>query len=165
MWSRRLSSLVLFALLCAVLAYWVMQLRAPTPAIVPSGSVLPPPPVLDASLHARLFGGAVSANTSINIRVVGVVAPTIGAAPGIALLTIDDKPPRAYSTGQTIAPGAVLREVHADRVVLDQGGAQTELSVPQARPGTASSQGATPPGMPASTPAVPPPAVGQMPQR
>ncbi len=143
---------MLFALLCAISAYWVMQLRAPTPTIAPSASVLPPAPTLDASLHARLFGGAVVASSASNIRVTGVVAPTQADTQGIALLAIDDQPPRAYSTGQTLSSGAVLREVHVDRVVIDQGGAATELSVPQARPGSASSQGATPPGMPAPQP-------------
>lgn len=151
MWARRITTLILFALLCASGAYWVMQLRAPVPVVAPVASAIPPPPSLDTALHARLFGGAVQGSSS-NIRVTGVVAPTQAHAPGVALLAVDDQPPRAYSTGQTLASGAILREVHVDRVVIDQGGALSELSVPQARAGAASSQGVTPPGLPAPQP-------------
>jgi hypothetical protein len=150
MWARRVTTLILFALLCASSAYWVMQLRAPVPVVAAAASAIPAPPNLDTALHARLFGGAVRGSS--NIRVTGVVAPTQAHAPGIALLGIDDQPARAYSTGQTLAGGTILREVHVDRVVIDQGGALSELSVPQARPGAASSQGVTPPGQPAPQP-------------
>ena len=75
MWARRITTLILFALLCASGAYWVMQLRAPVPVVAPVASAIPPPPSLDTTLHARLFGGAVQGNAS-NIRVTGVVAPT-----------------------------------------------------------------------------------------
>ncbi len=152
MWARRTVSLILFILLCAICAYWVMQLRAPTPVVAPAAAAIPPPPSLDTALHARLFGGPVQASTASTIRVTGVVAPTLANAAGIALLAVEDRPPQAFSTGQTLANGAILREVHVDRVVIDQGGAVTELSVPQARAGSATSQGATPPGMPAPQP-------------
>ena len=127
---RRALSLLLFALLCAVTSYWVVQLRAPAPSVAPVAMDAPPPPALDVAVHARLFGeSAVAANSSI--RVAGVMAPLNTGSQGIALLVVDDKPARGFATGQVITPGASLLEVHTDMVLIDQGGARVQLAVPQ----------------------------------
>lgn len=127
---RRALSLLLFALLCAVASFWFVQLRAPAPSVAPMALNAPAPPALDVALHARLFGeSAVAANSSI--RVAGVMAPVNLNSQGIALLVVDDKPARAFATGQTITPGAWLLEVHTDMVLIDQGGARVQLAVPQ----------------------------------
>lgn len=143
-WARHLLSLMLFALLCAIGAYWAMQLRAPTPAVVPAAAAGMPAPGFDAGLHARLFGGPAGTGAG-NVRALGVIAPMRVGAPGIALLAVDDQPARAYATGEALASDTVLRAVHHDRIVIEQGGALNEIAVPQATPGTASSQGVAPP--------------------
>lgn len=143
-WARRFLSSILFALLCAIVAYWAMQLRAPTPAVVAAATSITSVQSFDAELQVRLFGGPAGPNAG-NVRALGVVAPMRADAPGIALLVVDDLPPRAYATGEALATGTVLREVRRDRIVIEQGGALNEIAVPQATPGSASSQGVAPP--------------------
>jgi general secretion pathway protein C len=129
---RQALSLLLFAALCAVAGFWVIQLRAPTPEVAPivqSQTAMPP---LDASLHGRLFGESMVAVNS-SIRVAGVMAPSDVQGQGIALLVVDDKPARAYGSGQTISPGTVLKEVRTGEVIIEQGGALLQLPVPLAK--------------------------------
>jgi general secretion pathway protein C len=152
---RRALSLLLFALLCAVASYWFVQLRAPAPSIAPVAMDAPPPPALDVTTHARLFGeSAVAANSSI--RVAGVMAPLNPGGQGIALLMVDDKPARAFATGQVVTPGTSLLEVHTDMVMIDQGGARVQLAVPQNK--GSGSAGISPAGRsPVALNPVPPP--------
>lgn len=152
---RRLTELCLFAVLCGIVAFWTMQLRAPTPDIVASATPASGAQPFDTEVQTRLFGGVASI-ANAQLRATGVVAPSRTGAPGIALLALDDKPARAFSIGQSIAPGWVLREVHTDRVVIDRNGALMEIAVPQARPGA----GSTPTGAVASAPTSSPPTAG-----
>lgn len=133
--ASRLTTFVLVAVLCAIVAYWAMVLRAPTPQIVPTPPPAAPRAAFDPTLHARLFGGGVAGAQLANVRVVGVIAPGPTHAGGVAILGIDGKPPRAFAAGQTLDSGVRIASVAADRVVLDQHGAMVELAVPHARAG------------------------------
>ena len=144
---RRLTELCLFALLCGIVAFWTMHLRAPVPEVIASAAPTAAPPGFDAEVQTRLFGGAVATAAHAQLRATGVVAPTRAGSPGVALIALDDKPARAYGIGQAIAPGWILREVHTDRIVIDRNGARLEIAVPQARPGA----GSTPSGNSAPT--------------
>ncbi len=113
-------------------------------------------PADPAALH--LFGQSDGAQAPAqaaapppNFTLIGVIAARPGR-PAVALLMIDGKP-QALRPGDDLAAGWVLREVQADRVILDQGGARTELLLPAARNAVPNSGGIVPVG---AAPGVPP---------
>ncbi|WP_051378774.1 type II secretion system protein N [Derxia gummosa] len=128
---RGLTHLLAFSVLCAATAYWFVQLRAPMPPIV----AVPAPPmqsVFDTGAQPRLFGGPVVTTALSNVQLVGVIAPREGERGGVAALVVDGRPVRAYRAGQSVAPGLLLAEVHANRVVFDQNGARAEVALARA---------------------------------
>ncbi|WP_085317126.1 hypothetical protein [Derxia lacustris] len=131
---RGLLHLLAFSALCAAVAWWFVQLRAPLAPIV----ALPAPPIqpsFDSGAQPRLFGGPVQATALSNVQVAGVIAPREGGSGGIAALVVDGKPVRAYRAGQFVAPGLMLVEVHATRVVFEQNGARAEVAIARAPAG------------------------------
>ncbi|RPH63626.1 MAG: hypothetical protein EHM83_09740 [Burkholderiales bacterium] len=138
-WTSLASSLVLFALLCATLAYWGLQLLAPPVAIAPSASLVDHRDAPDLATAARLFGQPVGGGTTAapvslsNIQVLGVAA---SAVRGSVVLVVDGKPARAYMVGDAVTESARLVEVRPDVAVIEQNGARVELVAPQ-RPSVA----------------------------
>jgi general secretion pathway protein C len=124
-------------LLGAVLAYWTWAWFAPRaeprlePAAAQSGSV--------ASAGA-VFGTvprnqAAAAPTGIAIKLLGVVAATVGRR-GYAIVQLEAKQILAVHEGEDLAPGIRLAEVHPDHVILERSGVREMLAWPQ-RTGTA----------------------------
>ena len=132
-WWPKISSIVLTGVLFAVAIYWALQLRAPTPALVPLTPVLETP-AFDLSAQAHLFGAEANAavvDTASNIRLAGVIAPGKQKEGGVALLAVDEKPLRAFRSGDTVAPGTQLIEVQKDRVIFQQSSGRSEVLLPK----------------------------------
>lgn len=134
-WAPPLATALLFAALCATATYWGLQLFAPPVVIAPSGSLVDWDKAPDLATASRLFGAppgaeeaAQAAVEASNIRVVGVAA---SLDRGTAVLSVDDKPPRAYLAGDRIDEHARLLEVRPDAVVIEQAGARLELPTPE----------------------------------
>lgn len=134
-WASYLVTAVLFAALCGAATYWALQLFAPRVAIAPAGSLVDWQKAPDLDTASRLFGAAPSAGDAgpsaavpSNIRVLGVAASSSRAT---AVLSIDGKPPIAFLAGAKISDHARLLEVHADSVVIEQGGGRVELPAPK----------------------------------
>ncbi|MFL6661159.1 MAG: type II secretion system protein N [Rhizobacter sp.] len=115
----RLSAFVIWALVAASIAFWGLRLfvRAPgAPAhTVAVGGAAP----LRADL-TRLFGApavAAAAATqaapamSARFQLTGVMAPKVAGGPGVALIAVDGKLPRAYRVGAAIDGDLVLQSV------------------------------------------------------
>ncbi|WP_338846592.1 hypothetical protein V8J88_22950 [Massilia sp. W12] len=132
-----LASFVLFLALCASAAYWGMQLFKPkqrdaAPAPAPSVQAEQP---IDAAM--TLFGGkAVHAQAASNYQLKGVVAAS-NPQRGYALLSADGGIPQAVAAGKPLlsADGkplehVVLQEVHAQYVMLNEGGVSKRLDLP-----------------------------------
>lgn len=138
-WASPAASLAMFALLCATIAYWVLQLVAPPVPIAPTGSLVDHRDAPDLSTAAKLFGQpvggtvAAAAATPGNIQVLGVAA---SETRGSAVLVVDGKPAKAFMVGDPVGENATLVEVRADAVVVDQNGARVELAAPR-RPSVA----------------------------
>ena len=138
-WASPAASLAMFALLCATIAYWVLQLVAPPVPIAPTGSLVDHRGAPDLSTAAKLFGQpvggtvAAAAATPGNIQVLGVAA---SETRGSAVLVVDGKPAKAFMVGDPVGENATLAEVRADAVVIDQNGARVELAAPR-RPSVA----------------------------
>jgi type II secretion system (T2SS) protein C len=137
-----LISVVLSVLLVASVTEWLLRFSARrTPAepvrVLPAADLDPRAQPADTAPIARLFGAGYAADTG-GIRALGVMADE-GGGRGIAVLAVGSQPARAYRSGQSIAPGVVLKEVRKDRVILARAGVLQELRIPvkSAPPATA----------------------------
>lgn len=144
--ARRLTTVVVAVLLVASVTEWVLRFsarRAPAEPVrvLPAADLDPRAQLTDTAPIARLFGAGLAADTSGNIRALGVMADE-GSGRGIAVLAVSGQPPKAYRSGQSVAPGVVLKEVRKDRVVIARAGVLQELRVP------VRSTGAAPPPAP-----------------
>lgn len=110
---NRLLDLALVAALAATAAYWTWQLAAP-PALAASAHALPAP-AAEVSKPA-LFGASQPALATARIRLVGVVAPER------ALFRMENGKVAAARAGDALAPGLVLREVHAGHALVERNG-------------------------------------------
>lgn len=130
--SKRLPeflSLLLFMLLCACTAYWVMQLVKP-----PLRAVTAPPQAeqaqIDVSLAAGLFGGRGTVTVASNYQLLGVVAAKKDGE-SVAILSADGKPAQAVRQGKELLPGTSVKEVHATYVLLSEGGVLKRVMLPE----------------------------------
>lgn len=129
----------MFAVLCATIAYWALQLLAPAVPIAPTGSLVDQRDAPDLAAAARLFGLPVGGRAGAppaalaNIQVLGVAA---SAVRGSAVLVVDGKPPKAYMVGDTVTADTRLVEVRSDVAVVERNGVRVELVAPQ-RPSVA----------------------------
>lgn len=173
-WTPLAASLAMFALLCATIAYWALQLVAPAVPIAPAGSLADQRDAPDLFAAGKLFGlpvgsrGAAQVAVVSNIQVLGVAASEVR---GSAVLVVDGKPPKAYMVGDAVGADAKLVEVRSDAAIIERNGARVELAAPQ-RPSVATlssgparadaNSAAVAPPVPAAAP-VPPPTVAAPP--
>ena len=127
----RLTSLLLFAALCAITAYWALQLLAPRAPMAPSGSVAQAPAPPDLRVASQLFGGAAAAPAAtaaqVNIQVVGVVA---AGERGVALLAVEGRPSKPFAVGELVTEGVRVVAVAPDAVTLTRYGQPATLPAP-----------------------------------
>ena len=170
-----LAARAFVALLTLALAYTLAQLTwrllapPPAPELLATGSEKARPvraaPRADHAariVNAHLFGKAESANpvaaapaevpeTRLNLTLRGVLA-----APGdqaFALIASGSGPESLYQVGDPLPGGARLKEVLADRVVLERNGQLETLKLPREEmPGFAASPADTPAVFPATSP-------------
>jgi general secretion pathway protein C len=60
----------------------------------------------------------------MDIKVSGVMAGSRGA---VAILSLNDGPPRSFLQGEKVGPGVKLVAVEGDGVVIEQGGERVRL--------------------------------------
>lgn len=140
-WTPRLAAFLLAFLLAASVVFWM--LRWP---VRDSGSALPLPNATeelasaDTTVVSRMLGGGVAPVASIapdaasRFRLTGIIAS--GRGQGVALLSIDGKPPKPYSVGNQLEEGVMLQSVEKRRVSLAANAKapvslQLELPAPQ----------------------------------
>ncbi|MDO4681433.1 MAG: type II secretion system protein N [Lautropia sp.] len=127
----RLLSLLLFLVLIGISTYWAMQLLAPRAAIAPGDALgdnsRPPLPVAARLFGARQASGAPDAPPPVDIKVSGIVE---AGRRGVAILAIDGKPAKAFRVNQRVGDGSTLKEVHADKVVIEHRGQRIEAEAP-----------------------------------
>lgn len=127
----RLLSLLLFLVLIGIITYWAMQLLAPRAAIAPSDALgdnsRPPLPVAAKLFGARQASGTPDAPPPVDIKVSGIVE---AGRRGVAILAIDGKPAKAFRVNQRVGDGSTLKEVHADKVVIEHRGQRIEAEAP-----------------------------------
>ena len=129
-------SLLIWAAVAASAVYWGLRLFThPTP--VPAGAAVANAPSPAAGNLARLLGMppvqavavAAAAPVDSRFRLVGVVAPRIGQASGLALISVDGKPARAVGVGREIEPGLRLLAVSQRQAELGVTGSAPALTL------------------------------------
>ena len=133
----RLVELLLFLVLCAVVAWWAMQmLRGDAIAVPPRagvGNAAGDGDRIEQVLaSARLFGARRPGTLSDNVRALGVVADASGH--GSVIVSVDGQAPRAYRVGDTI-DGRVVTAIRAGEIELEVNGARQVFRLPAVRPG------------------------------
>ncbi|KHK66375.1 MULTISPECIES: type II secretion system protein N [Pseudomonas] len=63
---------------------------------------------------------------AVDIKVTGVLA---GARGAVAILSLNDGPPRSFLVGERVAQGVRLVSIEAQAVVIEQGSEQTRLAI------------------------------------
>ena len=138
--TSRLLSLFIWLLVAASAAYWGLRLWV-KPQAVPAQAVLAAGPAGAVGDLSRLLGQApvlavaqpalVAAES--RFRLVGVVAPRAGQgsaqASGLALISVDGKPPRTVAVGRELEPGLRLLSVSQRQADLGAGGAAPRMSL------------------------------------
>jgi general secretion pathway protein C len=170
--AARLSAFIVWAALAASAVFWGLRLAGASP-VAPPHTV----PVGDAVVpHAdltRLFGAEpvktadtpAPAPESSRFKLIGLAAPRTAGGPGVALISIEGKPARAYRIGATVDGNLVLQEVERRSVALGPRGsaATVRLELP-ALPPPATGSLPPPAGLESPAPAVSPPPGMPMPQ-
>ena len=171
-------TLLIWAAVAASGVYWGLRLFArPTP--VPAGATVAGAPAPAAGSLVRLLGEPPAApvqgdNPALVVdsrfRLVGVVASRGAAAGGLALISVDGKPPRAVAVGREVEPGLRLLTVSHRQAELGttRGAPAMTLALPplaeaqRGRPGDAA---AAPVALPGALPLInrPPGVMGQLP--
>lgn len=119
--ASRIAALLIWAAVAASLAYWGLRWLAP-PVGVPRNAS---PVTLETGVRGdiqRLLTGPVrtegpQANPSAasalasRIKVIGVMAPAPGQSAGVALLSVDGKPPKAIRVGGLVDGEMVLQDL------------------------------------------------------
>ena len=175
----RLSAFVVWALVAGAIVFWGLRLFvSPTPA--PANAVA----VVDAAAAggdlSRLFGVTQTAAPdapppeSSRFRLLGVLAAKDAGnpgAPGVALLSVDGKPPRPYRAGARVEDRLFLKAVSLRTASFgpDQGPVSFTLEVPRMpepatgtlTPVDASQMQIAPPQQPQPAAQMPPPQPAQ----
>lgn len=119
--ASRIAALLIWAAVAASLAYWGLRWLAP-PVGVPHNAA---PVTLETGVRGelqRLLTGPIrtegpQANPSAasalasRIKVIGVMAPSPGQSAGVALLSVDGKPPKAIRVGGVVDGEMVLQDL------------------------------------------------------
>lgn len=141
--ASRIFALIIWAAVAASLAYWGLRWLA-RPTGVPANAT---PVSLDSGAHGdlrRLLVGPVKASGPVvdpsaasalasRLKLLGVVAPRHeGDAGGVALLSIDGKPPKAFRVGSVIEGDLVLKSLTQRGAAIGtaDGPATTTLDLP-----------------------------------
>ena len=112
-WSVRLSTLVLWALALASVAYWGLRLLA-APAGLAVPAVAPAPPAPDAEALARLLGAQPSQTAAPPVAagpgrlvLLGVLASQRSGG-GAALIAVDGQPAKPFRVGAAVVDGELV---------------------------------------------------------
>jgi hypothetical protein len=119
-----LLDLALVGAIAAVFAHWTWATLTPGAVAASTLKSRVDARSAFAPIKPNLFGapeGVAAVASTTRIRLVGVVSPR-AASGGRAIFAIEGAKPRTAAVGDTVASGFVLREVHADHVLVSHEG-------------------------------------------
>jgi general secretion pathway protein C len=124
-----LVSFVLFVGLCVSGTFWAMQLFKPAvrPVAVPKQQAKT---AINVEVAESLFGGRPAAVAAAsNFQLKGVIVAN-NALESIAILVADGKPAVEVRANSEATPGVKVKEVHAQYVLLTEGGVVKRVELP-----------------------------------
>lgn len=141
--TARLLAFALWAAVAATAVFWGLRLAVRAPAAPPHAVAAAGPAA--AGDWSAVFGTAAVATDGAapapppeaeRFKLLGVVAPRTGGRGGVALLAVDDKPPRAVRAGAQVDGEWVLQEVRPRGISLGPrgGDAAVQLELPPLPP-------------------------------
>jgi general secretion pathway protein C len=136
----RLSAFVIWALVAAATMFWGIRLLVRADPVPPNAVVVSDAVQVRGNLSSLLGAEPVTAvaaapQTSSRFRLLGVMAAKPsqqGMTPGVALISIDGKPARAFAAGSRIEDQLVLQNVslRSASIGAAQGGSTFVLEIP-----------------------------------
>ncbi|PIF52823.1 general secretion pathway protein C [Pseudomonas sp. 29] len=113
-----------FALLAALVgvATWSSLLLTTAESHTPAAA----PQLLAARSDSPALQWFSNQTAPMDIKVSGVMAGSRGA---VAILSLNDGPPRSFLQGEKVGPGVKLVAVEGDGVVIERGGERVRLGV------------------------------------
>lgn len=117
---------LLFLAVCASLTYWLLQWLAPAPRQVaaPPQQEVAPASMMSA---AQLFGARTQGQPLSQVQLRGLIR---AGRNSMAIIATEGAPPRAVAMHAEILPGVTLSEVRARTVIVNDHGAEHELTLP-----------------------------------
>lgn len=126
-------NIILFAMLCAVLSFWGLQIFKPKirPMQAPVSVDSYEPSV---GQWGNLFGqSAVAEAAPSSYQLKGIiVAPQ--SRDSVAIIMVEGKPNFTIGIGKELLPGVKLQEVHRDHVIVSESGITRRIDLPAATP-------------------------------
>src|SRR5262245_34077545 len=160
--AMRLLSFAIWALVAVSAVFWLTRLLARADAAPPHAVTVSANAAVAAADLSRLLGSTRTAAPDsapepapdTRYKLIGVVAPRSAAATGLALIAVDNKPPRPVSLGGVVDGSLVLLTVNHRRAELGPaGGAATvRLELPAVPEPNRSTRSAAAVPTPAGTP-------------
>jgi len=162
--TARVLTLLVWAAVAAAALFWALRLGADRPGVPAHATPVALEPA--AGDWVRVLGGTpvaapaaapeAIAGAATRLRLLGVIAPqTVPGRQGIALIAIDEGPPRALRVGAVVVGETVVQSVHRRGATLGPAGgpAEIELELPQEPPPAAQGGAAPAPAAPVRAPA------------
>ena len=118
---QMVQALALLAALVGV-ATWSSLLLTSAESHTPAAA----PQLLAARSDSPVLQWFSNQTAPVDIKVSGVMAGSRGA---VAILSLNDGPPRSFLQGEKVGPGVKLVAVEGDGVVIEQGGERVRLGV------------------------------------
>ena len=101
---------------------------APRALAAPSHAAAPGAIDAGAIVSRHLFGGG--DDRLMTVRMEGSGMRLLGVlAPGRAILAVGNERVRSYAPGETLSAGVILKEVHADHVLVTRDGAPERVGL------------------------------------
>lgn len=126
-WMPRLAAFGLALLLAASVVYWVLRwpTREAGPALpVSAGNT--DVPAASTTVVAQLLGARstpaeseVAPDAASRFQLTGIIA--LGGGRGVAVVSVDGKPPKHYRAGSQLDEGLVLQSIEKRRVAVASG--------------------------------------------
>lgn len=117
-----LAALLLWGVLAAGVAYWVLHFPTRATTVLPGVSASVPTQLPDTGHMGRALGQvqaqAVASVDSNRFQLLGVIASASGR--GSALIAIDGQPPKAWRVGQAVQEGVYLQKLAPRQAWLGQ---------------------------------------------
>ncbi|WP_144152930.1 type II secretion system protein N [Paraburkholderia sp. BCC1885] len=123
-----LAAIAAIVLFVAVLAWWTWIFHTPAPQ-APARPA--PPPSIDASAGATLFGAEPDRGRHDQVQLLGILA--FDPKHAAAIISVGDGATHVVRLNGAVADATTLHEVRAHSIIVERNGIQREIALPAAQ--------------------------------